>query len=118
MINEHDIKDFPANQGVKFDAGKPRFDLVDPYAVEGLANVLTFGAHKYAANNWRGGMPYSRLIASLERHLAEFKKGIDLDPESGLPHIDHLGCNWHFLSYFTKHRPDLDDRWVPNTINR
>lgn len=104
-------------QGTKFDATKPRLDLVDFEAVEGLAKVLTFGAQKYAAHNWRGGLAYGRIISSLLRHLSAIQRGEDVDPESGLPHIDHVGCNWMFLSYFMKHRPDLDDRWKAKEVN-
>lgn len=96
--------------GLKFDKDKPRFDLVDPLAIEGLAKVLTAGAVKYGDNNWRNGIVYSRLIASLERHLNAFKRGEDVDAETGLSHIDHLGCNWMFLSYFGKQAAHLDDR--------
>ena len=95
----------------KFDTQKNRLELVDPISIEGLAAVLTFGAQKYAADNWRNGLEYSRLIGAMKRHLSAFEKGEDIDPESGLPHIDHLGCCWMFLSNFTKTRPELDNRW-------
>jgi hypothetical protein len=97
--------------GLKYDSDKPRMDLLDPWALEGLAAVLAFGAKKYAAHNWRGGITYSRLVAALERHIGAIKKGEYIDGESGLPHIDHVGCCWMFLSYFMKRRPDLDDLW-------
>ena len=100
------------SSGVKYDSEKPRIDLIDPLAVEGLAKVLTFGAQKYAADNWRGGIKNSRLIAAMLRHLFAIMRGEDIDPESGLPHIDHLGCCWMFLSWNYKTRPDMDDRWV------
>lgn len=99
--------------GVKFDQEKPRVDLLDPLALEGIARVLSFGAQKYAAHNWRNGLSYSRLIAAALRHLFAIMRGEDIDPESGLPHVDHLGCCWMFLSahmkydYLKKH----DDRW-------
>lgn len=99
--------------GVKHDSGKPMLDLLDPLALEGLAAVLTFGAKKYAAHNWRGGISYSRLIAALLRHLFAIGRGEDLDKESGLPHIDHVGCCWMFLSNMMKTRKDLDDRFKP-----
>lgn len=99
--------------GMKFDSEKPRTDLLDPLALEGLASVLAFGAKKYAANNWRGGIAYSRLIGAALRHTLAISRGEDIDPESGLPHVDHLGCCWMFLSNMTKTRPDLDDRWKP-----
>lgn len=104
----------PELTGKKYDGDKPRMDLLDWDALEGLAKVLTFGAQKYDANNWRGGIAYSRITSSLVRHLAAFQRGEDIDPESGLPHIDHIGCNWMFLSYFTKRRANLDDRVFSN----
>lgn len=100
--------------GTKFDQGKPRMDLLDAVALEGLAQVLTFGAQKYAAHNWRGGLAYSRLVASMLRHLGEIQKGNYVDDESGLPHIDHLGCCWMFLSNMMATRPDMNDLWKPN----
>lgn len=101
-------------EGVKHDAGKLPLDLLDPLALDGIAAVLAFGAKKYAANNWRGGISYTRLIAALLRHMFSIVRGIDIDDESGLPHIDHVGCCWMFLSNMMKTRPDLDDRWKGN----
>lgn len=111
MINEKDIKDLTPEGGLKYDNDKPRMDLLDFDALEGLAKVLTFGAKKYDEHNWRNGISYSRLTAAMLRHLAALQRGEDIDAESGLPHIDHLGCCWMFLSNMTKTRPDLDDRY-------
>ena len=97
--------------GIKHDQDKPRVDLLDPLALEGLARVLGFGANKYAAHNWRGGISYLRLIGAALRHTFAILRGEDTDPESGLPHVDHLGCCWMFLSHMMKTRPDLDDRY-------
>jgi hypothetical protein len=96
---------------LKFDSEKTRVDLLDPLALEGLAKVLTFGAGKYAPDNWRGGVSYSRLIAALLRHLFAIMRGEDDDPESGLPHIDHLGCCWMFLSNHMKEHKNMDNRY-------
>jgi hypothetical protein len=96
--------------GTKFDKNKPDFSLIDPYAMDGLAAVLTFGKVKYGAYNWLKGIVYSRLIAATERHLNAIKKGEDIDPESNLPHVDHAMCNLMFLSRFMKTKPELDDR--------
>lgn len=122
MINEHDLKDYIQmgfhQPAMKFDTEKPRVDLLDAEALEGLAKVLGFGAKKYAANNWRAGLEYNRLIGAAFRHLLAIQKGEDIDPESGLPHVDHLGCCWMFLSNMMKTRPDLDNRWKPNENNQ
>jgi hypothetical protein len=104
------FKDHPQPpSGVKHDQDKPRMELLDPLALEGLAAVLTFGAKKYAAHNWRGGIAYSRLTAALLRHVFAILRGEYIDPESGLPHIDHVGCCWMFLSNMMKTREDLND---------
>lgn len=97
----------------KFDGEKVRLDLLDPLALEGLAAVLTFGAKKYAAHNWRQGISTTRLLAALLRHTFAIMRGEDIDPESGLPHIDHVGCCWMFLSHGLKNPrlSSLDDRY-------
>jgi hypothetical protein len=99
--------------GRKDDSDKIRMDLLDPLALEGLSAVLTFGAKKYAAHNWRGGISYSRLLAALLRHTFAIMRCEDIDPESGLPHIDHVGCCWMFLSAHMKYKylKNLDDRY-------
>lgn len=116
MINEHDIRDMapglPEKElGRKDDKGKSRVDLVDPEFLLGLGNVLGFGASKYAAHNWRNGINASRLIAAAYRHLGAINAGEDLDPESGLPHVHHLGCCIQFLDWTLRHRPEFDDRY-------
>lgn len=120
MISEVDIRDWetsnpfdkrPKAEGKKYDAEKPPLQLLDPLALEGIANVLAFGAQKYAAHNWRGGIEYTRLIGACMRHTAAILRGEDNDPESGLPHVDHLGCSAMFLSNMMKTRKDLDDRY-------
>lgn len=104
-----------ASGGTKYDMNKPRMDLVDPYALEQLAKVLTFGAGKYAPHNWRGGIAYSRLIAAAMRHLNAFNAGEDNDPESGLPHIAHLLCCGMFILGLSKTGADHDDRYKPSS---
>ena len=96
--------------GVKFDSDKPRMDLLDAYAIEQLAQVLTFGASKYAAQNWRHGISKSRLLAAAFRHLFAYLRGEDKDRESGLSHVAHAMCCCMFLLGL-EHRADLDDRW-------
>lgn len=95
---------------MKFDQDKVMMELVRPEFTEGVAKVLTFGAKKYAANNWMKGLTYTRIIGAMKRHLAEIEKGVFYDPESGLPHIDHVGCCVMFLSCFMKWgRVELND---------
>ena len=102
-------------EGLKFDQHKPRMDLLDPEFLEGVAHVLTFGARKYDAHNWRNGIAFSRLIGAIYRHIGAINRGEDSDPESGMPHIWHVGANIQFLSWMMAHRPDMDDRWKPDS---
>lgn len=95
----------------KADNDKLPLDLLDPAALEGIAAVLAFGAKKYAPHNWRKGFKWSRLVAAMLRHTFAIMRGEYIDPESGLPHIDHVGCCWMFLSNHMKTKPELNDLW-------
>lgn len=102
--------------GLKFDDGKSRIDLIDAEFLEGLGNVLKFGASKYGAHNWRGGLHFSRLIGACYRHLGAINRNEELDPESGLPHVYHLACSVMFLSWMMKYKPNLDDRFIDKQL--
>lgn len=105
------------SKGLKYDADKPRMDLLDPTFTEGVSRVLTFGANKYAPNNWRNGIQYTRIISAIHRHLAAIQKSEDIDPESGEPHIYHIGCNVQFLGWMMQNRTDMDDRYkIPDNF--
>ena len=54
--------------------GKPRIDLISPFALDRVGTWLSKGAEKYGAYNWQKGMEFSRVTASLFRHLAAFMK--------------------------------------------
>jgi hypothetical protein len=111
-LGRHEVK---IEGGMKFDQEKNRVDLLDPEFLEGVGRVLTFGARKYAANNWRNGIAFSRLIGAALRHLLAIMRGEDIDPESGEMHVYHLGCCIMFLASMMNHRKDLDDRYkLPN----
>jgi len=103
--------DVKLDAAVKFDVDKPRTDLFSEPALYGLAKVLGFGAKKYAADNWRKGLEWRRCIGAAFRHLLAFSAGEDIDPESGLPHIDHAMCCLMFLSEYQKRGTGTDDRY-------
>lgn len=100
----------PLGTGKRFNEGKTRHDLVPAYAQEQYARVLTFGATKYGEQNWRNGMPWSKIIASLERHLQAIKRGADVDEDSFQLHAAHVMCNAAFLTEYYKIYPQGDDR--------
>jgi hypothetical protein len=99
----------------KNDQEKTRLDLLSPIWIEGVGRVLTFGAKKYAAHNWRKGIAQSRLLGAALRHVFAFLGGEDNDPESGLSHLLHASCCLQFAFELHRDRPELDDRWKPET---
>jgi hypothetical protein len=103
-------KDIPRGGGLRFNTDKTRYDLVPAFAQEQYARVITRGAKKYVDRNWERGMSWCTVAASLERHLAAFKMGEDLDPETGLLHTAHIMCNAAFLTEYYKTYPQGDDR--------
>ena len=98
-------------EALKFDNGKLPMDLLDPEWMEGVAQVLQFGAQKYAAHNWRKGMEWSRLYAAIQRHLNAFAKGWEYDDETGLSHLLHASCGLMFLYEMQRYRRDLNDMY-------
>ena len=111
--------------GLRYDKGKLRYDLVQPWAHEQMVRVLTKGAEKYADRNWEKGMPWSKIIGPLKRHVAAIEKGEDYDfyPDTcadckagtcvnhtGELHAAQIACNAHFLTAYYKLFPQGDDR--------
>jgi len=70
-----------SNGGCKTDGGKLRLDLIEPEFKRAMADILSFGMEKYGAYNWRG-LNKKRVIASLERHLQEYREGQVMDTQS------------------------------------
>lgn len=97
-------------QALRYNEGKTRYDLVPAFAQEEYTKVLTMGANKYGDNNWQNGMSWSKIIASLKRHIAAIENGEDYDFESGLLHSAHVMCNAAFLTQYYKIYPQGDDR--------
>ena len=90
---------------MKDDSEKLRFDLVPFEPIEALAEILTYGAKKYAPNNWKKGNTHEdieRVFAAFMRHINKYRQGEDIDPESGFPHIYHAFCNLAFIIYHYK----------------
>jgi hypothetical protein len=85
-------------RGVKYDNDKPRFDLLPHRALHQMTLVLTCGAKKYSAENWRKvpGWRWRYYRAALG-HIWAWWGGDKLDQETGLPHLAHAMCCVAFL---------------------
>lgn len=98
-------------KALKYDAQKARTDLLSTLAMEEIAKVLAYGAKKYAADNWRLGMSWRRLLGAAIRHIFAFLRGEDYDSETGLSHLAHAGCCIMFLLEYQCTGNGTDDRW-------
>lgn len=79
--------------GLRYDEGKPRVDLIPPEAMMELGKLYAAGAKKYADRNWERGMPWSKCLGPLMRHLFKWMAGERRDPETGLSHMTHVAWN-------------------------
>lgn len=89
--------------GVKFDNDKPQWTLVPFKAMTEVVDVLTYGAKKYAPDNWKK-VPDARrrYIDAGFRHFIAYASGEKLDPETGKSHLAHAMCCMLFLLAFDK----------------
>lgn len=89
--------------GFKLDDGKLQWHLLLQgcmKALTGAVQVLMYGLNKgYPDHNWKK-VDAARYKNAAARHFFAYLNGEDIDPESGLPHIDHLLTNILFLSEF------------------
>ena len=98
--------------GTKQDTGKIQYELIPPELPEAVADILTFGAKKYAPRNWELGMKWSRVFGALMRHLWAWWNPLvsDKDPETGRSHLWHAACCIAFLIAYEARQVGEDDR--------
>jgi hypothetical protein len=88
-------------QGVKYDNDKPQWSLMQWKALSQVVDVLTYGAKKYAPDNWKK-VPNARqrYIDAGFRHFASYASGEKNDSETGMSHLAHAMCCMLFLLSF------------------
>lgn len=104
--------------GKKHDAGKLRYDLVPVDAEAMVVQVLTFGAEKYGAENWRD-VPdaHRRYYAAARRHLEAHRAGHVVDDESHQHHLAHAICCLVFMLQMDIEREKTLDA-LPTSLQR
>lgn len=100
----HHVEKLEKKKGIKFDDGKLQFSLIPPEIKLYLAEVLTFGAKKYAPNNWQK-IDVKRYYDALERHMNAFQLGEENDEESGMHHLKHALTNMMFITWLELNKP-------------
>ena len=87
--------------GVKYDNDKPQWSLLPFKALREVVDVLTYGAKKYAPDNWKK-VPNAkqRYIDAGFRHFTAYAAGEKLDPETGKSHLAHALCCLLYLLAF------------------
>lgn len=113
---------------LRYNSGKPLMSLLPSSLIDAVseynyvempqlllidtAHVLTFGAKKYTANNWRKSGSWIAVLDSMWRHMYKVLDGKEVrDPESGIPHAAHVLCNIGFLLEFAAEEDGVDDRY-------
>ena len=101
-LHENIKEDAPA-LGVKHDKDKPKWNLLPWDELEDVVHVLTFGAKKYAPDNWKFvDDANNRYMDAAMRHLVAHQQGEQRDAESGEPHIAHAICCLLFMLWHDK----------------
>lgn len=104
VVERHRAACSYAARGMKFDGGKPRFDLLEfgcPDALLGVVKVMTWAIEVkgYEPHSWQGVEDaYTRYTAAIRRHQNAKARGETHDPESGFPHDWHIATNALFLA--------------------
>lgn len=93
-----------------------RCSLVSEIAQVYDADVTTRGAKKYAADNWRDGLPARAMLDAIDRHLLRYKLGenFDDDGQHNLASVRFFcaGLQEMELRIASGDLPaELDDRW-------
>lgn len=86
-------------KAMRFNEGKLEWSLVDYEAISPLVETLTFGAKKYARDNWKKGLDKEKILDSMMRHMVAIMDGEEYDAESGVLHTGHIMANCMFYNY-------------------
>lgn len=105
--------------GRKFDSEKEQYSLIPPFALREVARNLTFGARKYAPDNWKK-VPNAkkRYLDAFFRHVEAYRMGEVNDPENGYHHLAAAVVNLMFVMEFELAKiPEVKEQ-TPEEIKR
>lgn len=86
------------NVGLKYDDNKLQYSLIPPFSLAEMVKCLTFGAKKYAPENWKKvSNAKKRYLDATMRHIELFRQGEVYDKESA---AHHLACAMTNLAFY------------------
>jgi hypothetical protein len=110
-LNKPNMKIRTTSKAPTEDAGKPQWSMLPWKALEQVVRVFEYGASKkYKRDSWREGFSYSDIYDKLMRHLTQWWEGEDIDDESNLLTVAHIGWNALMLIHLVLFFPKNDNR--------
>lgn len=107
-----EVNALPPNVNPKDAIGrsKPSMHAVPPKPLFAIA--ATFKVLQYGLFNWREKpIRQSIYTDAIYRHLAAWRDGQDIDPDSGQSHMAHIAANSIIVMDATDYGTMIDDRW-------
>ena len=102
----------------KYDAGKPRWDLLPPDAMHELVMLYTAGAAKYGERNWEKGMTWGRVFRAMMTHAWRFWWGQRHDDDQTGSRQHHMAsvawCALTLMAYDLRGAGKDDRPVLPN----
>jgi hypothetical protein len=102
--------------GLRYDEGKPRYDLIPPAFIKALALHFEAATKKYPDRNWEKGMSWCTIFRALISHAMEWFLGYkyDVDPTLKKGYKGHhmIAVAWNAMALFEYERRKIgfDDR--------
>lgn len=103
-------------KALRYNTDKPDYTFITRSIMDALARVMTYGAKKYARDNWKLSLGtehheqfQSDIIKSLLRHAHAINDGELIDEESGLRHMDMVASNAMMWSTYQDHKEQAND---------
>ena len=85
---------------LKLDAGKWRPTITPTGTLRRISAVMEGALDKYDEGSWVDVEP-RRYIDALMRHVEMLRAGEYIDPDSGLPTVDHILTNAAIMSWMS-----------------
>lgn len=108
----------PTSLGTKFDGNKADLSLIPLIALQEEAKAFQVGEKKYGRYNYCKGMEASRIVAAIQRHVAQWFNGEENDPVDGQHHLGAARAGLAMLLRQQELGTMIDNRYKPEGDNK